>query len=88
MYGSGTGTVTRTVANDGAYGNYIVVTYGMTTVLTAHLSKIEVKQGQIVKLGTEIAKSGNTGQSTGPHVHVETRRNGVLVDPLKNMHFR
>ncbi|TSD10857.1 peptidoglycan DD-metalloendopeptidase family protein [Curtobacterium sp. KBS0715] len=88
VYGAGTGTVTKTVANDGAYGNYIVVTYGMTTVLTAHLSKIEVKKGQIVKLGTEIAKSGNTGQSTGPHVHVETRRNGSLVDPLKTLHFR
>lgn len=88
VYGSGTGTVTKTIANDAAYGNYIVVTYGMTAVLVAHLSKIEVKQGQIVKLGTEIAKSGNTGQSTGPHVHVETRRNGTLVDPLKNMHFR
>lgn len=88
VYGSGTGEVTRTVANDASYGNYIVVTYGMTAVLTAHLSKIEVQQGQIVKLGTEIAKSGNTGQSTGPHVHVETRRNGTLVDPLKNMHFR
>ncbi|MBF4606335.1 peptidoglycan DD-metalloendopeptidase family protein [Curtobacterium sp. VKM Ac-1393] len=88
VYGSGTGEVSKTVANDASYGNYIVVTYGMTSVLTAHLSKIEVKQGQIVKLGTEIAKSGNTGQSTGPHVHVETRRNGTLVDPLKNMHFR
>ncbi|RPE84966.1 MULTISPECIES: peptidoglycan DD-metalloendopeptidase family protein [unclassified Curtobacterium] len=88
VYGSGTGEVTKTVANDASYGNYIVVTYGMTAVLTAHLSKIEVKKGQIVKLGTEIAKSGNTGQSTGPHVHVETRRNGTLVDPLKNMHFR
>ncbi|TCL88316.1 D-mannose binding lectin [Curtobacterium sp. PhB142] len=88
VYGSGTGEVTKTVANDASYGNYIVVTYGMTAVLTAHLSKIEVKKGQIVKLGSEIAKSGNTGQSTGPHVHVETRRNGTLVDPLKNMHFR
>ncbi|ROS32898.1 peptidoglycan DD-metalloendopeptidase family protein [Curtobacterium sp. PhB78] len=88
VYGSGTGEVTKTVANDASYGNYIVVTYGMTAVLTAHLSKIEVKNGQIVKLGTEIAKSGNTGQSTGPHVHVETRRNGTLVDPVKNMHFR
>lgn len=88
VYGSGTGEVTKTVANDASYGNYIVVTYGMTAVLTAHLSKIEVKKGQIVKLGTEIAKSGNTGQSTGPHVHVETRRNGTLVDPLRNMHFR
>ncbi|WIE65172.1 peptidoglycan DD-metalloendopeptidase family protein [Curtobacterium sp. MCLR17_036] len=88
VYSSGSGTVTKTVANDAAYGNYVVVTYGLTTVLTAHLSKIEVKKGQIVKLSTEIAKSGNTGQSTGPHVHVEVRRNGTLVDPLGTLHFR
>ncbi|MCI0998443.1 M23 family metallopeptidase, partial [Pseudomonas corrugata] len=42
VYASGTGTVTSTVANNASYGNYIVVTYGNVTVLTAHLSKIEV----------------------------------------------
>lgn len=88
VYASGTGTVTSTVANNASYGNYVVVTYGMTTVLTAHLSKIEVKQGQIVTKGSEIARSGNTGQSTGPHVHVEVRQGGTLVDPLKVLHFR
>jgi murein DD-endopeptidase len=88
VYGSGTGTVTSTVANNATYGNYVVVTYGMTTVLTAHLSVIEVKTGQIVSATTEIAKSGNTGQSTGPHVHVETRVNGTLADPLTILHFR
>ncbi|WP_439693466.1 peptidoglycan DD-metalloendopeptidase family protein [Curtobacterium sp. SP.BCo] len=88
VYASGAGKVTSTVANNPSYGNYVVVTYGMTTVLTAHLSKIEVKQGQIVSTGSEIAKSGNTGQSTGPHVHVEVRQGGTLVDPLKTLHFR
>ncbi|WP_242090058.1 peptidoglycan DD-metalloendopeptidase family protein [Curtobacterium sp. DN_7.5] len=88
VYASATGTVTSTVANNASYGNYIVVTYGNMTVLTAHLSKIEVKQGQIVSVRTEIGKSGNTGQSTGPHVHVETRRAGTLVDPLSVLHFR
>ena len=88
VYASATGTVTSTVANNASYGNYVIVTYGMTTVLTAHLSKIEVKQGQIVSKNTEIAKSGNTGQSTGPHVHVEVRQGGTLTDPLKVLHFR
>lgn len=88
VYASATGTVTSAVANNPSYGNYVVVTYGMTTVLTAHLSKIEVKQGQVVSKGNEIAKSGNTGQSTGPHVHVEVRQGGTLVDPLKVLHFR
>lgn len=88
VYASGSGKVTSAVANHPSYGNYVVVTYGMTTVLTAHLSKIEVKTGQIVAKGNEIAKSGNTGQSTGPHVHVEVRQGGTLVDPLKVLHFR
>jgi murein DD-endopeptidase len=88
VYASGSGKVTSTVANNASYGNYVVVTYGVTTVLTAHLSKIEVKTGQIVSKGSEIAKSGNTGQSTGPHVHVEVRQGGKLVDPLTVLHFR
>jgi murein DD-endopeptidase len=88
VYASATGTVTSTVANNPSYGNYVIVTYGTTTVLTAHLSKIEVKKGQIVSKGNEIAKSGNTGQSTGPHVHVEVRQGATLVDPLKVLHFR
>ncbi|PYY38095.1 hypothetical protein DEJ16_07240 [Curtobacterium sp. MCJR17_055] len=88
VYSSGRGTVTSVVRNHASYGNYIVVTYGLTTVLTAHLSEIEVTQGQVVSVGKEIAKSGNTGQSTGPHVHVETRVNGTLKDPLTVLHFR
>jgi len=88
VYASGTGTVTSVVTNNASYGNYIVVTYGMTTVLTAHLSAIQVQKGQVVKLGTQIGKSGNTGQSTGPHVHVEVRQGSTLVDPLKVLSFR
>ncbi|MFB9649594.1 peptidoglycan DD-metalloendopeptidase family protein [Curtobacterium pusillum] len=88
VYASATGKVTSAVANNPTFGNYVVVTYGMTTVLTAHLSVIQVKQGQIVSARTQIAKSGNTGQSTGPHVHVEVRQGGTLVDPLKVLHFR
>ncbi len=88
VYASGTGTVTTVAPNNASYGNYIVVTYGMTSVLTAHLSAIQVKKGQIVNVKTQIGKSGNTGQSTGPHVHVEVRQGSTLTDPLKVLKFR
>ncbi|PZE64327.1 hypothetical protein DEI83_12375 [Curtobacterium sp. MCBD17_021] len=88
VYASGNGRVTTVVRNHASYGNYVVVTYGLTTVLVAHLSTIGVSKDQIVSVGKEIGKSGNTGQSTGPHVHVETRVNGTLKDPLTILAFR
>ncbi|MER5435688.1 M23 family metallopeptidase [Streptomyces sp. NPDC002588] len=75
-------------AGDGpAYGNAIVIKHGNDTYSQyAHLSRIDVKVGQIVKTGQRIALSGNTGNSTGPHLHFEIRTTanyGSAIDPVK-----
>lgn len=65
-------------------GNLIVIDHGYGRVTKyGHLKKILVKSGQEVKRGDVIALLGNTGRSTGPHVHYEVRINGAPVNPLK-----
>ena len=67
----------------GGLGNTVVILHksGYSTVY-GHNSKLLVKPGQKVSRGQAIAKVGNTGRSTGPHVHFEIRKNGKHVDPL------
>ncbi len=67
----------------GAAGNYVAIRHGrqyMTRYM--HLKKLLVKPGQKVKRGDRIALSGNTGRSTGPHVHYEIWINNQAVNPL------
>lgn len=66
----------------GGYGFYVIVrhTNGLETVY-GHLSRFLVQPGQYVKAGTPIALSGNTGRSTGPHLHFETRYMGYAINP-------
>ena len=75
-------------AGDGpAYGNAIVIKHGNGTYSQyAHLSRIDVNVGQIVKTGQRIALSGSTGNSSGPHLHFEIRTTanyGSAIDPVK-----
>lgn len=67
--------------NDQGYGNLVIVENGPYRVYFAHLSKIPVKIGEKVTAGTIIGYSGNSGNSTGPHLHYEVRKNGYAIDP-------
>ena len=66
------------------FGNLVVIDHGHGRITKyGHLKKILVKPGQEVKRGEVIATLGNTGRSTGPHVHYEIQLNGTPVNPLK-----
>jgi murein DD-endopeptidase MepM/ murein hydrolase activator NlpD len=83
VYATAAGIVSRAQIENG-YGKLIVIDhgYGYKTYY-GHNSKLIVKVGQRVKRGDLIAASGNTGTSTGPHVHYEVRLNGVPLNPRK-----
>ncbi|MGK2956444.1 MAG: murein hydrolase activator EnvC family protein [Solirubrobacterales bacterium] len=76
------GTVISASYN-GGYGNYTCVDHGSgLSTCYAHQSQLGVSSGQSVDQGQIIGYSGNTGASTGPHLHFEVRINGVAQDPL------
>ena len=79
---SDTGTVTFAGWNIYGFGNLIVVNHGNGfETFYAHLSGISVVPGQIVYQGNVIGSTGNTGNSSGPHIHFEIRANGVQDNP-------
>lgn len=66
----------------GGYGNYVVVDHGNgLQTAYAHLSSIHVRVGQTIGARDVVGKVGSTGNSTGPHLHFEVKRNGQFVDP-------
>ena len=67
-----------------SYGYHVIIANGSGyETLYAHLSGFAVKKGDVVAAGQRIASSGSTGASTGPHVHFELHRNGVVQDPMQ-----
>lgn len=83
VYASCGGTVSKAGWGSG-YGYVVYIKHeGGSETRYAHLSKVLVKSGQTVKQGDRIALSGNTGVSTGPHLHFELIMNGSHVNPAK-----
>lgn len=76
------GTVEKISYDADGYGHYVVMSHSddMKTVY-GHLQYALVSQGQYVYSGQPLAIGGNTGNSTGPHLHFETRLGGIAVDP-------
>ena len=79
--------IVELVSSEGDYGKHIKIRCNNVYTLYAHCSKIFVKEGQIVARGQKIASVGNTGNSTGPHLHFEIRVEDRFVDPEKIINF-
>lgn len=76
------GTVTYSGNAGDGYGNYVVIAHGNgVQTVYAHCSQLLVKKGQSVSQGEVIAKVGSTGNSTGNHLHLEVRKNGITYNP-------
>jgi murein DD-endopeptidase MepM/ murein hydrolase activator NlpD len=85
IFATADGVVAR-VEYSVSYGKTIIVDHGYGyRTLYAHNSKNIAKRGMRVKRGEKIAEVGNTGISTGPHVHYEVQLNGVPIDPRKSL---
>jgi len=80
------GGVVIWVGTDGSYGKLIKIDHGGNYVTYyGHLSKYYVNKGDKVYKGQKIGAVGNTGNSTGPHLHFEIRKNGVPINPLSKL---
>ncbi|MCZ4694368.1 M23 family peptidase [Ancylomarina euxinus] len=86
LYATGDAVV-KDVSMHKGYGKTVVLDHGYGyTTLYAHLNGYNVKRGQKVKRGEVIAFLGNTGKSTGPHLHYEIRKSGQTLNPI-NYYF-
>ena len=84
VYASAGGIVSYAALNLDGYGKMVEIDHGNGIVTRyAHNSKLLVKVGQMVKRGQEISLSGDTGRSTGPHLHFEVRYKGVAQNPVR-----
>ncbi len=90
-YAAPTGTPVRTVGDgvvdfagvQNGFGNVVIIKHRSNhTTLYAHLSRIDVKKGQVVSQSDRVGAVGTTGWSTGPHLHFEFRVGGEHRDPL------
>jgi murein DD-endopeptidase MepM/ murein hydrolase activator NlpD len=73
----------QTVGFNATYGKYIIMTHGNNyQTMYAHLNLVSVQQGAVLSQGSKIGEVGNTGYSTGPHLHFSIYKNGRALNPL------
>ena len=83
IYATGDGTVVKAVYNNGGFGYMVIIDHGFGyETLYAHMSKIGVSEGGVVKRGDVIGAVGSTGLSQSSHLHYEVHVNGRPVDPI------
>lgn len=83
IYAAGDGVVRFVEKGKSHYGNNLLIDHGFGySTFYAHCHDIKVKPGQRVKRGEVIATVGNTGKSSGPHLHYEVRKNGRPINPI------
>ncbi|MDR1155902.1 MAG: M23 family metallopeptidase [Bacteroidales bacterium] len=86
IYATGDGKVIQT-GYSGGYGKMVLIDHGFGyQTLYAHMNSIGVLEGSEVKRGQVIGTVGNTGDSTGPHLHYEVHKNGQHVNPIDYFH--
>lgn len=87
IYATGNGVVAKVEPYGRGYGNNVVVNHGYGyATLYGHMSRMAVRPGQKINRGDLIGYVGNTGTSTGPHLHYEVHKNGSPVNPI-NFYF-
>lgn len=69
-------------SEEGDYGKHLKIQIGEVSIIYAHCNNLYVKQGDKITQGQEIAEVGSTGNSTGPHLHFEVRKDGVATSPI------
>ena len=80
--------IVEDVSYNNTYGNYIKIVKDDLLIVYAHCSKTLVSKGDYITLGQKFALMGDTGNVTGPHLHFEVRKNGLVINPEYLIKFR
>ena len=80
--------IVEEVSYNNVYGNHVKIVKDDLLIVYAHCSKILVSKGDNIISGQKIALMGDTGNVTGPHLHFEVRKNGLVINPEYLINFR